>query len=429
MVMNAKDWVGLIEVGYGLEGDDDTWMNRVLEHAASLANRGFWPTVGTYHYTPRNLHLERTATLGPARAREILAASMGVRTPTVSHFFRGGPAVTSLSEALYAREPDLAAVVQQITSGVVHDKLAVKGFTGQGRAIILCWLFSERVAPTPQERHRWQCVASHLGAGLRLREFAQALDLESPPVEAILDGAGKLHEARAGAQRPAARSALRAAVCRLDQLRTREGRSDPDRALAAWEGLVQGRWSLVDHFDSDGRRFVLALKNDPNYPDPRGLTQRERQVAEFLGQGHSSKEISYMLGISRSAVSNCTGRAAHKLGLASLAELAAFFAPSGLRATLAECAVRDDTLLVGTYTQIHADHVTKLTDAERAVLAALLAGSTNRDIGQRRECSEHTVANQVQAIFRKVGVRSRSELAVRLQCEAQHSVRTYGVSH
>ena len=418
MVMNAKDWVGLIEVGYGLEGDDDTWMNRVLEHAASLANRGFWPTIGTYHYTPRNLYLERTATLGPAHAREILAASIQVQTPAVRHFFRGGPAVSSLSEALYGREPGLSAVVQQLTSGVVHDKLAVKGLTGQGRAIILCWLFSERIAPTAQERHRWQCVASHLGAGLRLRELTRALDLESPPVEAILDGDGTLREAREGAERPAARAALRAAVCRLDQLRTRQGRSDPDRALAAWEGLVQGRWSLVDHFDSDGRRFVLALKNDPRYPDPRGLTMRERQVAEFLGQGHSGKEISYMLGVTRAAVTNCTARAVRKLGLSSLAELAAFFAPSGLRATLAESAVRDNTLLIGAYPLIHADHVAKLTGAERAVLAALLAGSTNRDIGQRRDCSEHTVANQVQAIFRKVGVRSRSELALRLQREA-----------
>lgn len=416
--MNTRDWVGLIEEGYRLEGDDEVWMNRVLEHAASLSNRGFWPTIGTYQYTPRNLRLERTATLGPARARDILATSIQVHTPAVDHFFRGGPSVTSLSEALYVREPDLSSVVQRLTSGVVHDKLAVKGFTGQGRAIILCWLFSERIAPTAQERHRWQCVASHLGAGLRLREIANALGLESPSVEAILDGAGNLREAREGAEHPAARDALRTAVRRLDQLRTRQGRSNPDQALEAWEGLVQGRWSLVDHFDSDGCRYVLAIRNDPRYPDPRGLTMRERQVAEFLGQGHSCKEIGYALGLTRAAVTNCTSRARRKLGLSSLTELTAFFAPSGPRATLAESVVHGDTLLIGTYSLIHIDHVAKLTDAERAVLAALLSGSTNRHIAQRRNCSEHTVANQVQAIFRKVGVRSRSELAVRLQREA-----------
>jgi DNA-binding NarL/FixJ family response regulator len=40
----------------------------------------------------------------------------------------------------------------------------------------------------------------------------------------------------------------------------------------------------------------------------------------------------------------------------------------------------------------------------------LIAGSTNRDIAMRRATSARTVANQVQAIFRKYGVRSRSEL-------------------
>ncbi|MGE0646075.1 MAG: LuxR C-terminal-related transcriptional regulator [Nitrospira sp.] len=412
--MNTTDWVGLIEEVYRLEDDDDTWLNRVLEHAASLGSRGFWPTIGTYQYTSRNLKLVRSAALGPAHARDILAASMQVQTPTVSHFFRSGPAVTSLSEALFTREPGLAAVVQQITNGVVHDKLAVKGLTGQGSALILCWLFSERTVPTVQERHRWQCAASHLGAGLRLRESLQTLNLDSLLVEAIFDSAGKLHDARQGAERQTARAALRRAVCRLDQLRTRQGRGNPDRALAAWEGLVQGRWSLVDHFDSDGRRFVLAIKNDPRFPDPRGLTLRERQVSEFVGQGHSCKEIGYMLGISPSAVANCTTRAVRKLGLSSLTELAAFFSPNGPRATLEEYGVHGDRLLIGTYPLLPADQVVNLTDAERAVLAALLAGSTNRDIAQRRNCSAHTVANQVQAIFRKVGVHSRSELAVRL---------------
>jgi DNA-binding NarL/FixJ family response regulator len=145
---------------------------------------------------------------------------------------------------------------------------------------------------------------------------------------------------------------------------------------------------------------------------------RERQIAEFLGQGHSCKEISYMLGIARSAVTNCTSRAVRKLGLSSLTELAAFFSPNGPRATLAEYGVHENTLLIGTYPLLPAGQVANLTDAEREVLAAVLMGSTNRHIAHSRNCSEHTVANQVQSIFRKVGVHSRSELPVRLQREA-----------
>jgi DNA-binding NarL/FixJ family response regulator len=54
-----------------------------------------------------------------------------------------------------------------------------------------------------------------------------------------------------------------------------------------------------------------------------------------------------------------------------------------------------------------------LTPAEREVLAALLAGKSRRAIAAERGRSAATVDHQVDAIFRKLGVRSRSELAAR----------------
>ena len=87
--------------------------------------------------------------------------------------------------------------------------------------------------------------------------------------------------------------------------------------MESWEGLVDGRWSLVDRFDTDGRRFVVAVKNDPAHPDPRGLTTREREIAEFVGLGRSTKQIGYTLGVSLSAVTNLTAQAQEKLGLSS----------------------------------------------------------------------------------------------------------------
>ena len=204
-------------------------------------------------------------------------------------------------------------------------------------------------------------------------------------------------------------------MCRIERARTAQGRSDPDAAMESWEGLVDGRWSLVDRFDTDGKRFVVAVKNDPAHPDPRGLTMREREVSEFVGLGRSTKEISYILGVSLSAVTNLTARAQEKLGLSSRAELAAFFAPAGLRAKLAEVAVSGERLLVGVYPLVDKRQVEKLTDAERAVVAHLVTGSTNSDIANRRHTSENTVANQIHSVYLKLGVRSRAELAARLQ--------------
>lgn len=52
-----------------------------------------------------------------------------------------------------------------------------------------------------------------------------------------------------------------------------------------------------------------------------------------------------------------------------------------------------------------------LTGAELQVAAALVEGASNRQIATSRGSSVRTVANQVASIFRKLGVRSRGELA------------------
>lgn len=54
-----------------------------------------------------------------------------------------------------------------------------------------------------------------------------------------------------------------------------------------------------------------------------------------------------------------------------------------------------------------------LTSSERAILVMALQGLSNAAIAQRRGASVRTVANQMTALFRKLGVRSRRELAAR----------------
>jgi DNA-binding CsgD family transcriptional regulator len=54
-----------------------------------------------------------------------------------------------------------------------------------------------------------------------------------------------------------------------------------------------------------------------------------------------------------------------------------------------------------------------LTPAERQVALAALAGLSNAEIARMRGSSPRTVANQLATLFRKLGVRSRAELAAR----------------
>lgn len=322
----------------------------------------------------------------------------------------------ALLEASYdIGEPDMNVWLQRVLDRAVHlfeSDIGVAGHTGH--VVTPSCLCSKPSVPSARESRCWSRAAAHLAAGLRLR-LSLAHTLESCQVEAVLDPDGGAQDAKRVAQSPRIRSVLRLAVQRIERARTRAGRQDVAASLEAWQGLVRGRWSLVDHFDSDGKRFILAVKNDPEHPDPRGLTKGERQATEFLGLGRSTKDIAYTLGVSEAAVTTQLTSARQKLGLDSRAELAAFFSPSGARARLAEVAIAGEQLLVGAYPLCSERALTSLTEAERDVVALLLRGSTNQDIAARRGTSTRTIANQVQAIFRKLRVQSRVELATLLQ--------------
>jgi DNA-binding NarL/FixJ family response regulator len=56
-----------------------------------------------------------------------------------------------------------------------------------------------------------------------------------------------------------------------------------------------------------------------------------------------------------------------------------------------------------------------LSEAERQVVELVLTGLSNEAIAARRGTSARTVANQLQSIYRKLGVASRLELATALR--------------
>lgn len=132
---------------------------------------------------------------------------------------------------------------------------------------------------------------------------------------------GRIEHAEAPAQGKLAREVLRRSAAALDRARGPLRRTDQDEALAVWKALVAGRWSLVDHVDTDGRRFVLARRNDPDAPDVRGLTLREQQVLGYVALGHANKTIAYELGLTTSTVAGHLAKARQKLGLKSLAAI------------------------------------------------------------------------------------------------------------
>ncbi len=117
---------------------------------------------------------------------------------------------------------------------------------------------------------------------------------------------------------------VREAVLRAERARLWTQQADRGEALARWQALVDGRWSLVERFEFGGRRYLVARENTLGARDPRGLTLRERQVAALAALGHPLKLIAYELGLSRPSVSASLASAMRKLGARTQAELLAW---------------------------------------------------------------------------------------------------------
>jgi DNA-binding NarL/FixJ family response regulator len=112
---------------------------------------------------------------------------------------------------------------------------------------------------------------------------------------------------------------LRSAVQSIERARTTL-RGDVRAALGLWRGLVSARWSLVDAFEADGARYIVAREN---IPDARlsGLTPTESCVVTYAARGFSTKEIAYTLGVSDATVRVLIRRAVQRCGVRDRHEL------------------------------------------------------------------------------------------------------------
>jgi DNA-binding CsgD family transcriptional regulator len=216
----------------------------------------------------------------------------------------------------------------------VHDFVGVLSRDPSGHVIFLAAPMPDLRRPTRPEVATWSRIAAHIGAGARLRRVfpGRPNGDVSDGADAVLSPSGSVTHAEVGAQSVNAREALRRAAKAMDRARSK-ARSNEDEALDLWQGLVAGRWSLVDRFDTDGRRFLIARKNDPDVTDPRALTIRERQVLAYAAMGHPLKLISYSLGLASSTVSTARQTAMRKLGLRSHADVVRLFAPTPAEAS------------------------------------------------------------------------------------------------
>lgn len=299
--------IDLAEAAYDLDVRDAEWLRRVMVAGLPLLDHGLGVAGGIYTWPfdggEATLHQFHVAA-GP-KTCAIRLARVAAEVP--QSCTRASICMT-LSEAVGER-CTLAAESPTRHDDCAKDALGLWAVDSDGRgAFIIAPLF-ERTTLNSHIRHRWQKVGIHLTTGFRLRRALKKVG------EIFSSSGERIHQERKVTH------ALREAAVLVDRAQRNLGAGDPDAALRLWENLVDGRCSMVDWFDSDGRRFVLATCNPPGIKDPHGLTRRERDVATHAALGESGKLISCRLGISSSRVSTLLHDAMRKLRVHTQPEL------------------------------------------------------------------------------------------------------------
>lgn len=117
-----------------------------------------------------------------------------------------------------------------------------------------------------------------------------------------------------------ARRALQEAARDLAQARA--ALPDDDGEAADLRPVVDARqWTVVDEFESNGEKYVVARESAPPAGELSLLTPAERSVVTHAARGSSTKEIAYELGISDATVRVLLMRAARRCGARGRKEL------------------------------------------------------------------------------------------------------------
>ncbi len=327
--------IDFTEAAYDLDLSDEEWLPTVLERGLSVLDHGLGVTGIEYGRRPDGgaLQLLRTHVVsGPQDFLGQHMAALAAWPPELLREQARPGLVATMSENTKAHPEALDLYTSHVS--YCKDVLGITTVDCKGTGVAIVAPLREVTTLSGHHRQRWQMLAAHLEAGHRLRQALAAKDAieepctDLPPsdlphdAEAIFDAKSfRLTDAVGQAQERSAGKKLRDAALMVDRARGTLRETDPQEALETWKALVWGRWSLVDWFDSDGRRYVLGIPNAPQVSDPRGLTKRENQVVAGAILGTTNKMIAYRLGLSTSRVSLLLRSAMKKLGLRTRAQL------------------------------------------------------------------------------------------------------------
>jgi DNA-binding CsgD family transcriptional regulator len=279
-------YLAVVEAAYRFDLECNEWLQRLAEAARPILGlgRGVWAFLldvdaAGHHRIPA---LRFAGVSAEDRERWVASGFLGLAPPVATP--TGG-----------AKEAPRDDGLLRSTIAAVGDAVSVCGTDGDGRALVIGVLLPPGRRLPPARCRLMRQLSVHLSAARRLQRRGISLRRSGGSLEKLFE---RLQTARHGCS---------------------ESR---ENALALWEGLLAGRWSLVDRHDTDGKRLLMAIRNSTSGRDPWSLQPREREITRLAAAGHDPKLIAYELGLSLSTVSGYLTNARRKLGCRRVHELA-----------------------------------------------------------------------------------------------------------
>ena len=316
-----SDVIGVVEAAYRLDLEESAWLEGIAQAAHPLLDRGLGIVTYTLDRRPTEITVGPVVSLPFNEPMNELARTMlGVMPPLIAERLLEIPVGYGASSELAGPEA-IAGFLGENPFKMI-DTAGVQGIDPSGASVWIVVPSQNVVVVEPGERSRWQRVAAHMTAAIRLRRSLArsahlASDLDS--ADAVFEVDGSVANAKPDAV--SSLDHLRAFAKNIDRARGKTRREAPEESLELWRGLCDGTWSLVDQSDSDGRRYFVARRNDPAVREDRALTRRELQVVTFAAFGHPDKLIAYELGIAEGTVQRHLTAAMAKMGVSARLEL------------------------------------------------------------------------------------------------------------
>jgi DNA-binding CsgD family transcriptional regulator len=327
LLVSKPDVIRILESVYHVDQPRDGWVNEVL--TAANDSLGMGNGVGAVLYRLGNdetVHVEAITGVGITDEWRQVGAALHADPEleyAIHQCYRVWPLCGTLRELLpytIANDQQRRQVTEMYASHGVSDQLIVHAREASGVGLSLLAFANEPIQLPAREARLLELVATHISTAYRLHRRLSS-SANTAAVEAILDSAGRVAHAEPAAHSTGAREQLSEAVRLREWAQGRIRHDAPDRAIEAWKGMVNARWTLVDQLESDGKRYILARENVAAPRAGAGLSQREREVAALAALDRSNKVIAYELGIAHSTVRVLLKRACAKLGVQSREEL------------------------------------------------------------------------------------------------------------